>query len=222
MSSRWSFPNASLLTVLQVIIDQLSDPTFANIQVYCVAASLDLAEGSDQVKFLGPPPTGKNRAMLGVCLQHPLSRGTVHITSSDPLAPPRIDPGYFRNESDLTVLVEGMKWMDKVAKRPVFNKSLGARVQPAESVDVENEEEVKEYLRNHISTQYHIIGSCAMGEVVDDRLKVKGVTGLRVIDSSVFPTHISGNTMATTYAVAEKGADLLKADGPFGSAQKAA
>lgn len=67
-------------------------------------------------------------------------------------------------------------------------------------------------MKNHVSTQYHMIGTCTMGEVVDDKLKVKGVENLRVIDASVFPGHVSGNIMASTYAVAEKGADLVKAD----------
>lgn len=72
-------------------------------------------------------------------------------------------------------------------------------------------------MKNHISTQYHLIGTAAMGQVVDERLRVVGgngrvVKGLRVVDASVFPGHVSGNIMATTYAVAEKGADLIKQD----------
>ena len=69
-----------------------------------------------------------------------------------------------------------------------------------------------EYVRNHVSTQYHLIGTASMGQVVDERLKVFGVKGLRVVDASVFPGHVSGNIMSTTYAVAEKGADIIKAD----------
>jgi len=109
-------------------------------------------------------------------------------------------------------MAEGIKWMDKVANRDVLKKSLGERILPPEKTSIETEEERVEYVRNHISTQYHLIGTCTMGEVVDDKLKVKGVDQLRVIDASVFPGHVSGNIMATTYAVAEKGADLVKAD----------
>lgn len=137
--------------------------------------------------------------------------------SPDPLAPPRIDPGYFRNGADLKILAEGLKWMDRVAQQPVLKKSLGERILPPQDASLETEEQRIEYVRNHISTQYHLIGTCTMGEVVDDKLKVKGVEGLRVVDASVFPGHVSGNIMATTYAVAEKGADLIKADGPLGS-----
>lgn len=102
--------------------------------------------------------------------------------------------------------------MDKVAQQPVLAKSLGNRVQPPAKASIDKEEDRVEFVKNHISTQYHLIGTCTLGEVVDEKLKVKGVDGLRVIDASVFPGHVSGNIMSTTYAVAEKGADLIKAD----------
>jgi choline dehydrogenase-like flavoprotein len=136
----------------------------------------------------------------------------VHITSSDPLKPPRIDPGYFRNSVDAKIMAAGIRWMDNVAKHPLLKKSLGKRVQPEEGQSIETEEERINYVKNHISTQYHLIGTAAMGEVVDDKLKVKHVGRLRVVDASVFPGHVSGNIMSTTYAVAEKGADLIKED----------
>ena len=147
-----------------------------------------------------------------MCLEHPLSRGTVHITTSDPLAPPRIDPGYFRNPVDAKILAAGMKWMDQVANHPLLRDQMGKRELPPDGASLETEEERIEYVRNHISTQYHLIGTAAMGEVVDDRLRVKGVKGLRVVDASVFPGHVSGNIMSSTYATAEKGSDLIKED----------
>lgn len=156
------------------------------------------------------------RVSLLMCLEHPLSRGSVHIASSDPTQAPLIDPGYFRNGADAKILAEGIKWSDRVANQPVLKKSLGERVQPPEKASIETEKERVEYVKNHIGTQYHLIGTCTMGEVVDDELRVKGVRNLRVIDASVFPGHVSGNIMASTYAVAEKGADIVKkADGRF-------
>jgi choline dehydrogenase-like flavoprotein len=158
-----------------------------------------------------------------MCLEHPLSRGSVHIASSDPAKPPIIDPGYFRNETDATVLAAGLKWLDEVSKHPLVAKSLGERVLPPPENTLATEEQRVEYVKNHISTQYHLIGTAAMGEVVNDRLQVidgKGqvIKGLRVVDASVFPSHVSGNIMSTMYAVAEKGADLIKQDdGRFGS-----
>jgi choline dehydrogenase-like flavoprotein len=195
-----------------VIVKQLSDERFANIQTFCIPCQLDLSGGENQIQFFSAPPDGKQRLSLLVCLEHPLSRGTVHITSSDPTQAPRIDPGYFRNNADAKILAEGIKWMDKVTKQPIMAKSLGKRVQPPEGASIETEAEREDFVKNHISTQYHLIGTCTMGEVVDDRLKVKGAKKLRVIDASVFPGHVSGNIMASTYAVAEKGADLVKAD----------
>jgi choline dehydrogenase-like flavoprotein len=79
-------------------------------------------------------------------------------------------------------------------------------------IGLETEEQRIEYVKNHISTQYHLIGTVALGEAVDTKLRVKGVRGLRVCDASIFPGHVSGNIMSTTYAVAEKAADLIKAD----------
>ena len=196
----------------KVIVDQLTDPTFANIQTFCIPCRLDLSAGSSQIQFFSAPPKGVNQVSLLVCLEHPLSRGSVHITSSDPMDHPRIDPGYFRNEADLKIMAAGIAWMDKVAQHPLLQKSLGKRVQPAEDYSLETEEQRMEYVRNHVSTQYHLIGTASMGQVVDERLKVFGVKGLRVVDASVFPGHVSGNIMSTTYAVAEKGADIIKAD----------
>lgn len=102
--------------------------------------------------------------------------------------------------------------MDKVASQPVLAKSLGDRILPPKNEDMKTDEARVEYVRSHISTQYHLIGTCALGEVLDQKLCVKGVRNLRVVDASVFPGHVSGNIMATTYAVAEKGADLIKKD----------
>jgi len=125
---------------------------------------------------------------------------------------PRIDPGYFRNEADAKIMAAGIRWMEKVSQHPLLKKSLGERVLPPPETKLDTEEQRVDYVRNHVSTQYHIIGTCSMGEVVDDKLKVKGVGKLRVVDASVFPGHVSGNIMSTTYAVAEKGADLIKED----------
>ncbi|KAK5092355.1 hypothetical protein LTR70_003958 [Exophiala xenobiotica] len=196
----------------KVIIDQLRDPTFANLQSFVIGCRLDVAKGSDQTQFFSPPPKGTQQVSLLICLEHPLSRGSVHITSSDPLAAPRIDPGYFRNEIDAKILAAGVQWMDKVSRHPAMAKSIARRELPPEDASLETEEERIEYVKNHISTQYHLIGTCALGQAVDNELRVKGVKGLRVVDASIFPGHVSGNIMSTTYAVAEKGADLIKAD----------
>lgn len=77
-------------------------------------------------------------------------------------SPTQIDTGYFRNPADAKIMAEGIKWMDKVAARPVLKKSLGERVQPPQDASIETEEERVEFVKNHISTQYHLIGTvCA-------------------------------------------------------------
>ncbi|KAJ4296660.1 hypothetical protein N0V90_006708 [Kalmusia sp. IMI 367209] len=201
----------------KLIVDQLVDPTFANLQTFCIPCQLDVSAGHSQIEFFSAPPEGKNRLSLLICLEHPLSRGTVHITSSDPQKPPAIDPGYFRHETDAKILAEGLKWLDEVSKHPQVAKSLGERVLPPPENTLETEEQRVEYVKNHISTQYHLIGTAAMGEVVNNKLQVingngQVVQGLRVIDASIFPSHVSGNIMSSTYAVAEKGADMIKQD----------
>lgn len=185
----------------KVIVDQLRDPTFANLQTFCIGCRLDVAQGADQTKFFSSPPEGVQQISLLMCLEHPLSRGTVHITSSDPLAAPRIDPGYFRNGIDAKILAAGMKWMDEVANHPEMAKSLGRRELPPQDGSLSTEEERIEYVKNHISTQYHIIGTCALGEATDNALRLKGVKGLRVVDASVFPGHVSGNIMVSDRSV---------------------
>ena len=118
--------------------------------------------------------------------------------------------------------------MDQVAKHPALAKQMSRRELPPDNHSLDSEEARVEYVKNHISTQYHLIGTAAMGEVVDDRLKVKGVSNLRVVDASIFPGHVSGvstpivhiyltltevqNIMSTTYAVGEKGSDMIKED----------
>ena len=197
----------------KLVLDQLRDPDFADLQTFCFGCRLDVGKGHDQEQFFGPSPEGKHQVSLLMCLEHPLSRGSVHIKSADPLQAPAIDPGYFRNEVDAKILAAGIDWLDRVSQHPTFAQYVEQRdLPPPESSILELEEGRIEYLRNHISTQYHIVGTCAMGEALDDRLLVRGTKNIRVIDASVFPTHISGNTLATTYAVAEKGAALVKED----------
>jgi choline dehydrogenase-like flavoprotein len=197
----------------QLVLDQLSRPEFANLQTFCLGGRLDVSKGSDQTQFFAAHPAGKQQVSLLMCLEHPLSRGSVHVRSSDPFQQPEIDPGYFGNPVDAKVLAAGIKWIDQVSKHPTFARHVARReLPPAESDILDTEGGRIEYLKNHISTQYHLIGTCAMGEAVTDRLLVKGTANIRVVDASVFPAHVSGNILATTYAVAEKGADLIKED----------
>ena len=137
------------------------------------------------------------------------SRGSVHLRSADPAAPPAIRYNYLATENDRRVMVEGLKLLRRIAAAPpmrdyVLDEYLpGARVQ--------SDADWLAFCRESGSTVFHPTSTCRMGTVVDERLRVKGVSGLRVIDASVMPSVPSGNINAAVLAVAEKGADLVRA-----------
>lgn len=149
-------------------------------------------------------------------LLRPLSRGSVRLRSRDPLDHPLIDPNYLAEREDVEVLVEGMKAALRLVETPPF-KALNATPLPwpfpgCDSHDIFSDEYLECTIRHFTMTFYHPTSTCAMGVVVDPRLRVLGLRGLRVVDASVMPTVPSGNTNAPTIMVAEKGADMIKED----------
>ncbi|MEF8842451.1 MAG: choline dehydrogenase [Haloarculaceae archaeon] len=151
---------------------------------------------------------------IGVTQLRPESRGRITLRSADPLAAPSIDPRYLTEEADLEVLVEGVRMARAIAEQGAFDDVRGEEVWPGGGV--ESDEEIAEWARGTVETVYHPAGTCRMGDddaaVVDDDLRVHGVEGLRVVDASVMPTIPGGNTNAPTIAVAERAADLMKAE----------
>jgi choline dehydrogenase-like flavoprotein len=150
---------------------------------------------------------------LQFCLLRTHSRGTVTLASADPSAPPVIDPGYFSAAEDLVPARRGLRLARELARgRALQRFPLRAEVLPG--ADVTTDREVECYVRSAAETCYHPAGTCRMGSdaeaVVDDRLRVRGVEGLRVIDASIMPELPNGNTCAPTLMIAEKGADLVK------------
>ncbi|HXI36832.1 MAG TPA: GMC family oxidoreductase N-terminal domain-containing protein [Burkholderiales bacterium] len=137
------------------------------------------------------------------------SRGSVHIRSADPAAPPAIRYNYLATENDRRVMVAGLKLLRRIAATPPFSDYVldeylpGARVQ--------SDEDWLAFCREAGSTVFHPTSTCRMGAVVDPQLRVKGISGLRVIDASVMPSVPSGNINASVLALAEKGADLVRA-----------
>ena len=148
---------------------------------------------------------------VGVMALRPRSRGYVHLASADPLAFPTIDPNYLADASDADVLLVGIKAVRALAKTPALSKFVVRETRPGP--EVRTDEQIRDYIRATTQTTWHVVGSCKMGNdadaVVDAELRVRGVDGLRVIDSSVFPTIPSSNTNAATIALGEKGADLV-------------
>ncbi|KAL8791313.1 MAG: hypothetical protein Q9195_005932 [Heterodermia aff. obscurata] len=192
--------------------ERLRSPTTAGIHLYGIPASFNFQSGHDCSQYFAAPPPGVNRFTMGVSLQYPSSRGSVHITSTDPFHHPAIDPAYLAHPADLAVLCAALRYADKVFQVPALAHCVAERWLPRPEVDIGDRAQLEEYVRKHSNSEYHPLGTAAMGKVVDSRLRVMGVGGLRVCDASVFPTNVSGNLMATVYAVAEKGADLIRED----------
>ena len=148
-----------------------------------------------------------------VCLLRPKSRGSVALASADPNAAPLIDPAFLAERDDVDRLVRGFKAMRKLLAQPAL-AGHGAR-ELAVSATARSEAEIEAFVRSHADTIYHPVGSCRMGrgplDVVDAELRVHGIDGLRVVDASVMPNIVSGNTNAPTMMIAEKGADLIHA-----------
>jgi choline dehydrogenase-like flavoprotein len=147
-----------------------------------------------------------------VCLLRPKSHGSVGLTSADPEAPPRIDPNFLAEEEDLDSLVAGFKLARRILQAPALAPFRGRELMTA---DVQTDAQIIADIRNRADTIYHPVGTAKMGPdamaVVDDQLRVHGMTGLRVVDASVMPAIVGGNTNAPTIMIAEKAADMIRA-----------
>jgi choline dehydrogenase-like flavoprotein len=148
-----------------------------------------------------------------VCLLRPASRGSIWLQSADPMQPPAIDPNFFGEEADLDSMVAGFKMTKRLLDAPALKALQSSDVF---TDGVESDEDIRQVLRQYADTVYHPVGTCKMGidalAVVDPKLKVRGLEGLRIADASVMPTLIGGNTNAPTIMIGEKAADMIKAE----------
>jgi len=151
---------------------------------------------------------------IGFFQLRPLSRGSVHVTSTDPEAAPRIDPRYLDHEEDRATVLRALRLARTVSRQSAFGQLLKRETRPG--IDVEDDAGLLAYIKTSGQTSWHPIGTCKMGQdplaVVDERLRVRGVEALRVVDSSVMPTMCSSNTNAASIMIGEKGADLMIED----------
>ncbi|MET7695229.1 GMC family oxidoreductase N-terminal domain-containing protein [Streptomyces sp. NPDC005483] len=164
------------------------------------------------VPFPNPVAPVENGFTIGVSPMRPFSRGTLRITSSDPYAPPVLDPGYFTDERDVRAVLSGIEQARAIARASALAPWAAEEVAPGP--DVTDAESLAAYARTAFQSYCHPVGTCAMGEdevsVVDSSLRVHGLEGLRVADGSVIPAIPSNNTNATVYALAERAAELVR------------
>ena len=148
-----------------------------------------------------------------VCLLRPMSRVSVTLASADPLAAPVIDPNFLAERDDVDRMVRGFKLVRKILAQPALASQGGQ--ESAASASAQTDAQIEQFIRSHADTIYHPVGTCRMGsgplDVVDAQLRVHGVQGLRVVDASIMPRIVGGNTNAPTIMVAEKAADMVRA-----------
>jgi choline dehydrogenase len=148
------------------------------------------------------------------CDLRPRSRGEVRLASADPLMPPQIDPRHFDDPRDLDKLVIAIRKARAIFAQPAFSPHNAIELEPGPAV--QGDDELRDWIRQHAETLYHPVGTCRMGAdplaVVDARLRVHGIAQLRVIDASIMPTLVGGNTNVPTTMIAEKGADMILED----------
>ena len=151
---------------------------------------------------------------MSICNLRPESRGEVTINSADPTQLPKIIPNYLSTEGDRKIAVDSIKVARKIAEADSLKKHILDEYVPGQSFI--SDEELLEAAKNNSQSIYHPVGTCKMGDdensVVDEQLKVHGISGLRVVDASIMPELVSGNTNAPTMMIAEKAAEMILSD----------
>ncbi len=159
-------------------------------------------------------PMDRHGFMAHVCQLRPESRGTIRLKSADPLVDPLIQPNYLATEEDRRAMREGIKILREVFGQPAFDPYRGPEIWPGSTVQTDHE--IDAFIRRTAETIYHPVGTCKMGRdddrmaVVNGHGQVRGVEGLRVVDASIMPTLVGGNTNAPTIMMAEKIADHMR------------
>ena len=147
-----------------------------------------------------------------VCLLRPKSCGSVTLASNDPLALPLVDPDFLASRDDMDRMVRGFKLMRGILAQPALAQFGGRELNA--TAKAQTDDEIEQTIRNLADSIYHPVGTCRMGptdmDVVDAQLRVHGLQGLRVVDASIMPRVVGGNTNAPVIMIAEKAADMIK------------
>ena len=151
---------------------------------------------------------------VAVCPVRPASRGTIMAVSSDPFVRPKIRPNYLSDPDDVRVLLAGINQTREIFSQPALQRYSSKETAPG--IQIQTSEELESFARENGSIIYHPVSTCRMGDdamaVVDPRLRVHGIKGLRVVDASIMPTVTTGNTNAPTIMIAEKASDMILED----------
>jgi choline dehydrogenase len=188
----------------------LPGSTSPDIQFHFSTLSADMAGGK---------PHDWSGCTFSVCQLRPESRGVVEIKSTDPLEAPSMRPNYLAAETDRICAVESIKYARRLATTDALKDYIESEYKPGASV--QSDDEILDFARGNGATIFHPSGTCKMGSdpmaVTDARLRVHGIDGLRVVDCSIMPTLVSGNTHAPVVMIAEKASDMILADSKEGS-----
>ena len=184
----------------------------ANLQIYFAAITYTTSPPGTRPLMRPDPWPGY---LNSICQCRPTSRGEIEIVSTDPMTHPRISPNYLSTEHDVQEMLEGARFIRNMSQTQTLRDITIEESAPG--AHVESEQDLLQDIRQRSDTVFHPTSTCKMGRdsttsVVDNRLRVHGVERLRVVDASVFPTVISGNTNGPTIMVAEKGADFINED----------
>jgi choline dehydrogenase-like flavoprotein len=194
------------VTTAQVFCRSSPEKASPDLQLLFTPASYDAAKFGELEREDG--------MTVAICPVRPDSRGTIMARSADPAEKPVITPNYLSDPADIRVLGAGIQFTRAIFASPAMTQYSVVETLPGP--DIITGDAILDYARRYGTTLYHPVGTCRMGDgpaaVVDSRLRVHGIEGLRVIDASVMPTLTTGNTNAPTIMIGEKGAAMIKED----------
>ncbi|MGH6958008.1 MAG: GMC family oxidoreductase [Caulobacteraceae bacterium] len=217
---KYVFQRKGLLTLsaahIAVFCKSRPDLAGPDIQFNILPATMDAQKLLEEQKMV---LEGEPGLTIAPCQVRPESRGFIRIKSADPTVYPSIQPNYLTDPIDQQVAVASLHWARKIAAQPALARWIDHEMLPGP--EVVSDDDLLAFARMAGSTIYHPVRTCRMGHgegaVVDPELRVHGVTGLRVVDASVMPRLVSGNTNAPTIMIAEKAADLILGKAPAGA-----